>query len=92
MYKEPTEAESFAPKDSAGLSSPEEIVPSPLAEVISPLPSTAALPSPPLPEEINPSLSAGLVVILPEGDARQNNTDVTQRLPMCLQNYIQTRS
>lgn len=92
MYKEPTEVENFEPEDSEGFSSPEEIVSSPLAEAISTLPSTAALPSPPLPEEINPSLSAGLVVILPEGDAKQNNTDVIQCLPMCFQNYIETRS
>ena len=45
---------------------------------IYPNPLNYLLPFPSLTEEINPSLSAKPAVVFPEGDARQDNTDVPQ--------------
>lgn len=44
----------------------------------------AALPSPTLPTGINPALSLEPAIALPEGDARQDNADISPMPTNCL--------
>lgn len=69
----------FEPPDSEGFILPEEVISPPLAKD-TPHPTPSVLISPTLHEEINPSVSLFLesVVTFPEGDVRQDNTDIPQ--------------
>ncbi|XP_052048775.1 Friend virus susceptibility protein 1-like [Apodemus sylvaticus] len=70
VWEDPIEVENFESSDSQGFTSPEEVVPS--------APPLEILPSSPFTEEINPLLSIEPAVTISEGNARQDNTDVSQ--------------
>ena len=78
VCEDPIEGENFEDSDSQEFISPKEVVSLLLAEDTHTLLHTEVLPFSPLTKEMNPLLSVKPSVMLSEGNARQDNTAVSQ--------------